>query len=157
MQLKLQYWIVAVLVCFPGYVVCQMLPWPIDPYGVEYRVDSSYGPRNASGTFFHKGLDLNKRYSYGDDDLNFPVQAASYGAIFGIGKTSNGLKWIGIDYGGGRTFAYLHIFPDNTGGSSGNFAGLADNSAIRSYKRIYTDSERYAVNLLHPLETSLKT
>ncbi len=126
----------------------QVLPWPIDPYGIEYRVDSAYGPRDLGvdadgnpitvGTFFHKGIDLNAKDLSGDLDINYPVTAAGFGTIFGIGKTGSGIKWIGVNYGGGRNFAYLHIFPHKDI-ESGNFVGVGQTAPIRSYKRIYTE------------------
>ena len=136
-----------VFICSSVSASAQLLPWPKDPYGVEYRVDSAYGPRDLGvdangnpitvGTFFHKGLDLNGKESFGDSDINYTATAAGFGTIFGIGKTGSGIKWIGVNYGGGRTFAYLHIFPHKDI-ESGNFVGVGQNAPIRSYKRIYT-------------------
>lgn len=154
--MKSKHVLLAGMVCWcflPAYIVAQELPWPRDPHGVEYRVESSYGPRYLgykdgkpiSGTFFHKGIDLNGRnLADSNGDKNYPIYAAAYGDIFGIGKASNGLKWIGIDYGSGRTFAYLHIFPNEEANSKGNFIGISANAEIQSYRRIYTDNNIFA-------------
>ena len=92
------------------------LPFPKSPANNEpYKIDSVYGPRLVTkGSFFHKGIDLNRRGTggtTGNDDMNEPISAAESGAIYGVGRTTTDILWIGIDYGQGRTFAYLHILP----------------------------------------------
>ena len=145
--MKLEYAVLTLVSCwcFPAYAIGQELPWPRDPHGVEYRVESSYGPRNLGGepgTFFHKGIDLNGRnLDDNNGDKNYPLFAAAYGDIFGVGRASSGLKWIGINYGAGRSFAYLHIFPDETATSKGTFVGIPGDAEIKSYRRIYTDDD----------------
>jgi len=99
--------------------------FPRDPSGLLYRIDSDYGPREFGGFDFHTGVDLNQ---YGttsanpDADINLPILAAANGTVFGTGITGKGLKWIGIDYGDGKTFTYLHLFPDNKIVSVTNFS-----------------------------------
>jgi len=53
MKLKPQFIFAGLLTCIWGSVSAQVLPWPTDPEGYPYRVDSAYGPRDVNiGTFF---------------------------------------------------------------------------------------------------------
>jgi len=85
-------------------VSAQLVEWPTTPSGEPYRVESSYGPRIANGTFFHKGLDFNEQGTSsadgtGEKEKNYPIIAPASGTIFGIGYSGGGLKWIGVNYG----------------------------------------------------------
>ncbi len=147
MRFKRYFFIVGVIACSAISAYAQLLPWPSDPEGYPYRVESAYGPRNVvRGTFFHKGLDLNEQNTggnTGDADLNQPIIAPGDGTIFGIGRASDGIEWIGVDYGNNRTLAYLHIFPNNSAVVVGDISDvvnnqIAQNNQIRSYRRIIT-------------------
>ncbi|MCB4757112.1 MAG: M23 family metallopeptidase [Elusimicrobia bacterium] len=99
------------LACAFAHANINRLPFPRDPNGNRLEVDSDYGPRDVvTASFFHPGLDLNEQGTTPDGDLGLPVLAQADGSVFGTGMTSNGLKWMGIDYGNGRQLAYLHLF-----------------------------------------------
>ncbi|MCB4757114.1 MAG: hypothetical protein LHV69_08840 [Elusimicrobia bacterium] len=99
------------LVCASASASVSQLPFPRDTNGNRLQIDSDYGPRNANtASFFHPGLDLNEQGTSKDEDIGLPILAQADGSVFGTGRTSNGLKWLGIDYGNEKKFAYLHLF-----------------------------------------------